>query len=182
MKRRTRTLGALLACALLVGVIGLIYPAGTHSGTAQEVEVRFGALTAGSSAGANDSDASAAVAGSLLSSRTDMLYLNNTNATGAWYAKIASVGESGLASIVSLTVGIDNGTASTPQVVGALGELTQQEGPYVRLEPASTNRIYLTQAVTSLLAPTTTLTLDVYAADSPAEDAYVITNLNLTLT
>lgn len=172
----------LAAAALLVGAITLTYPAGTQSATALEVEVRFGPLVAGSSAGQNASDASASVAGSLLSLRTNMLYLNNTNATGAWYVKIASASTSGLANVVSVTVGIDNGTADTAQVVGALGALTQTEGAYTRLEPASANRIYLTQAVSSLLAPDTVLALDVHASDSATGDAYVITNANLTLT
>lgn len=176
----TRAAGVLLAFAL-VGSITLSYPAGTHAMTPQVVEVRFGPLVAGSSAGANYSDASASVAGALVTLATDMLYLNNTNATGVWYVRLVSVSTAGIASIVSLDVGIDNGTASTSQIVGSLGVLTQTEGSYVRLEPASTNRIYLTQAVTSLVAPETVLTLDVYAADSSDGSAYVITNANLTI-
>lgn len=165
-----------------VGSITLTYPAGTHTMSSDLVEVRFGPLVEGSSAGANFSEASAAIAGSLVSLNTSVLYLNNTNATGVWYARLATVSISGVGSIVSLTVGISNGTDSVPQVVGALGALSQTEGPYVRLEPGSTNQIYVTQAVTSLLAPETRLTLDVYAADTPSGSAYVITNANLTLT
>ena len=171
-----------LAAHLLVGSIALTYDPGDQSGVASEVEVRFGALAAGSSGGANASEATASAAGSLLGARTDLLYLNNTNATGAWFVKIESVGATGASNIASLTVGIDNGTASTPQVVGALGALTQSSGSYVRLAPASANRIYVTQSVVSLVGPDTRLTLNVISADDAAGSAYVITNANVTVT
>lgn len=172
---------AVLVAWALMGSITLTYASGTTSAATQLVEVRLGALAAGSAASSDHAEGTASVAGVLVSARTNLLYLNNTNATGAWYVKIAQVSTSGISNVVSLAVGIDNGTASTPQVTGALGALTQTEGSYVRLEPASTNRIYVTQAV-SLVGPDTALALDIYAADTAAADAYVITNANLTIT
>lgn len=172
---------SLLASFALIGSITLAYPAATPASDVREVEVRMGALASVSSVTGNSTEGAASVSGSLLSLRTDMLYLNNTNATGIWYAKISAVQSSGVSNLVSLTIGIDNGTASTAQVTGALGALTQTAGTYVRLEPASANLIYLTQIV-SIVGPDTALALDVVASGDTDDSAYVITNANLTIT
>lgn len=165
----------------LVGSITLTYPSATPSSDVREVEVRMGPLASGSSVTGNHTEGSASTGGSLISVRTDMLYLNNTNASGAWYARIDAVGSTGIANLVYLAIGIDNGTASVAQVTSALGVLTQTTGTYVRLEPASANVIYLTQAV-SFVGPDSSFTLDVVASDGTNDPAYVITNANLTVT
>src|SRR5688572_3222622 len=108
-------LGALAAALVLVGSITVTFPAGEQSASAQVVEVRMGALASGSTVTGNFTEGTASVAGVLITPlTTNMLYLNNTDATNAWYAKIAAVSTSGLANVVSLTVGLDNGT-QTPQ-------------------------------------------------------------------
>lgn len=166
---------------LLVGSIALAAQSTAPAVAPEEVEVRMAPLAAGSSAGQNFSDASASVAGVLISARTNVLWLNNTNATGAWYVRLEAVGATGITNLASVTVGVDNGTASVAQVTGTLGALTQTTGAYVRLEPASANRIYLTQAV-SLLGQGATIPLKVYAADDATGAAYVATDARLTIT
>lgn len=172
---------AVALCVALIGSIVLTYPEGASTSAPRTVEVTMAPLASGSSGGLNGTDGSASVAGSLLSLRTDVLWLNNTNATGAWYAKLISTGTTGLSNAAALAIGIDNGTSSTSQVTASAGALTKTDGTYVRLEPGSANKIYVTQAVT-LLGPDTTVTLEVRAADSTAEEAYVSTTATLTVT
>lgn len=173
---------AAFALALLVsGSVTLTYPSATPSSDVRQVETPLAPLAGGSSVTGSGTEATASVGGSLISLKTNVLYLNNTNATGVSYAKINAVSSSGVSNLVSLTVGINNGTADTAQVTGALGAITQSGGDYVRLEPASTNRIFLTQAVT-LVGPDASLVLDIVTSDTTDDSAYMITNANLTIT
>lgn len=171
----------LAAALVLVGSIQATYETRISNVEPSEVETPMGSLAPGSSGGLNGTDGTASVVGTLLATRTDVLYLNNTNATGAWYARLTSTSSTGIANLVSLELGIDNGTASVAQVIGSLGTLTQKTGAYVRLEPASANKIYIARTVT-LLAVTSTVTLDVRVADDAAESAYLITNAVVSVT
>lgn len=176
-----RTVVVLVVAWALMGSIALTFDAGTTSATGEYVEVRMGALASGSTVTSDYAEGTATAIGVLSSTRTDLLYLNNTNATGVWHVKLAQVSATGVSNIVTLTIGVDNGTSTSPQIVGSLGSITQTEGSYVRLEPASANRIYVTRSV-SLLGPDIAIVLNVYAADTSAANAYVITNANVTIT
>lgn len=171
---------ALAVGLLTVGSITLDYAPGSSATDTFEAEVRLGALATGSSGGMNGTEGSASVVGSLVSVTTDVLYLNNTNSTGAWTVRLASVSTSGLGSVLALEIGIDNGTR-TPQVTGSLGALTQTTGSHVRLEPGSANRIYVTHTVSTLVG-SSAVAMRLYAADDASESAYVVTTMNLTLT
>lgn len=143
------------------------------------VEVPFGKVVAGSSLGANLTNASVSIAGTLLQTSTDILYLNNTNATGVYHARLELVSTTGLANLDLLKLSIDNGTV-TDQILIQLGSITDATGPYVQLEPASTNKIVVTQALALLSAGSVTFT--VHAADDPQESAVVTTRAVLDLT
>jgi hypothetical protein len=110
-----------------------------------------------------------------------VLELNNENATGAHYARLILASSSGIGNLGTLEVGINNGTGLIAQVAGTLGGLTSTTGPLVRLEPGSTNTIYVTQSV-SVLGLTSGVTLDVRVADDPDERAYVTTRATITIT
>jgi hypothetical protein len=163
-----------------VGGLSVTYASATESSIVRTVEVPLAALVAGSTGGLNGTRGAASVANQLVLTTTDMLYLNNTNATGAWFAKLVLTSSSGLTGITSLTIGINNGT-STAQIVGSLGSMTQTSGPYVKLETSSTNKIYLTQTTTALQS-TSTFAFDVYAADSATEAGLVLTSGTITIT
>ena len=172
---------ALALAFALVGSIALSSTSGTSSTTVGQVEVRLGALASGSSGGANGTAGTASVTGTILSATTNLLYLNNTNATGVWLAELNVASSSGVANLPTLTIGIDNGTAQVAQVTGALGVLTKTTGTYVRLEPASANKIYVTAAVTTLgLASSVTVT--VRASVDAGESAYVDTTATIGVT
>jgi hypothetical protein len=145
------------------------------------VQAPLGALAAGSSAGLNGTNGSASVVGGLVSSTTNLLYLNNTDATAAVYAKLSLTSSTGTSGITSLTVGIHNGTAGAPQVAGTAGSLTQTSGSYVRLEPGSANRIYVTQAV-GVVFGSSTLGMDVLVADDLTESVLVRTKVSVSIT
>lgn len=158
----------------------------THASTLtlapQTVEAPFGKLAVGSTVGANATNGSASTAGSVLGATTFMLYLNNTHATLPAYVKLVLTSSSGLTGLTSLSVGVHNGTASTSHIVGSLGSISQSSGSYTRLEPASTNRLYVTQTVDGVLHGSTALSLDVYVADDEAESAYAKTRATFTIT
>lgn len=146
------------------------------------VEVPMGRLAAGSAVGSNATNATASTAGALVSTTTDLLYLNNTNASAPTYARLVLTSSSGLANVVDLQVGIKNGSAQTLQVAGTGGSVTQSSGSYVRLEPGSANRIYLTQTVGLLFSGGATLDMDLLVADDLAETATVREKVRVTIT
>lgn len=164
----------------LVGSIQVVTTATPATIEPTPAEALFGAYAPGSTVGANATNGSASVASALITATTQMLYLNNTNATGIYYAKLILTSSSGLDGITSMTVGINNGT-STPQITAALSAITDPSGDYVRLEPSSTNTIYLTQLAT-ITQTTTNLDIEVYLADDLAESAYYTMRARLTIT
>ena len=176
---RGRLAGVALAL-LLVGSITFTYQSAAPTLDVRAVEVPFGTRAAGASVGANATQGSVSVAGGVLATTTNLLYLNNTNASAAWFAKLTLSSSTGVSNVVALTIGIDNGT-STPQITATLGSLSQTAGPYVRLPPASTNRVYVTQSVTAPGAASS-FTFTVTAADDAAESAYVNTTATLSIT
>lgn len=179
--RLAAALLALVACATVArGGIVLVHSGSSGFFDVVEVEVPFGRLAPGSTVGANSTNASVSVGAALLSTTTDALYLNNTNATGAYYARLVAYSTSGIANLVTLEIGIDNGTR-TEQVVASLGSLTQSSGSYVKLEPGSTNTIYVTNAVTSLLAADSVIRLDVYAAESESGGTFTKTQATVAV-
>lgn len=173
-------LAGLLAAFVLVGSLDLTSDPGNWTLAVGEVETRLGALAPGSSGGLNATQGTASVTGTLLTTTTNLLYVNNTNASGVWYARLNVVSTTGIANLPTLTIGINNGTATATQVVASLGSLTQSTGAYIRLEPASSNIIYVTEAVTTL-GISSTFTLSVYAADDTAESAFVVTNAVISI-
>lgn len=164
----------------LIGSISVDHPGASTSIDVVGVETPFGTSAPGSSVGSNATNASASVAGTLVAATTTLWYLNNTNATGAYYARLTEYSATGVPNLVSFTLGINNGT-STPEVTGALGALTQTSGPYVRLEPASTNTIYVTQAVTALSSGAR-VDVVVDLSDDAQESATLRTFATVTLT
>ena len=173
---------ALLAALLLVGSLQLTHGDSTPSLSPSQAEAAFGALASGSTVGANATNASVSIAGAVaLAATQNVLYLNNTNATGAYYVKLVSTTTTGLAGATTINLGIDNGTASTDQVRVAAGLLTQSGGDYVRLAPGSTNRLYATTLV-SVVFGTGFIAFDAYVADDPEESAYYVMRANLTVT
>lgn len=167
------TVAVLLAAAMLVGVLQSLPLTGEMRVDPEATEVPFGALAPGSSAGTNATNATASLAGTTLLTTTELLYLNNTNATGVWYAKIVLTSSSGISNLLNMRVGIDNGTA-TDQVIALLGSLTQTSGVYVQLPAASTNTIYVTTLVTNP-ALTSTLDMDVQVTSDPSERDLIVT-------
>ncbi len=163
------------------GTIQLVHEPAAGTFDVSEVEVPLGHLAQGSTTGANDTAGVVVIAGSVIGKTTQSFYLNNTNASGAYHARITATDTAGLGQIIALSVGIDNGTSTTDQVVVSQGTLTQTAGAYVRLEPSSTNTIYVTQTVT-VLHGTSTMDLDIRVADDETEAAYVGMTAVLTLT
>lgn len=179
---RAATATAALALTLSILTCGSITVATEGPGATtlvETVEVPLGQLAAGSAVGVNATNGSVNIANSLLLVSTDAFYLNNTNATGAYYAKLVLFSSSGVGNVVALAVGIDNGTR-TDQIKGALGSLTQTSGAYVRLEPGSVNKLYVSQDVVSLLS-TTTIQFEVRLADDEAESAFYTMRARVTL-
>lgn len=175
-----RLLGALVVILLLTGSITLSH-ASTLTLRPATVEAPLGRLASGSSAGANATNGSASVTGALVSTTTDLLYLNNTNASAAVFAKLVLTSSSGVGGLTLLSVGIKNGTTSAAQVAATAGSLTQTSGSYLRLEPSSANRIYVTQSVGALYTGSA-LDMDLYVADDTSESAFVRTKVRVTIT
>ncbi len=178
--RRLLLLG--LALALIPsasGALTLLHTESSGNFRPVEVEVPFGQHVAGSTLGANQTNASVSIAGSLLETTTDILYINNTNATGAHHARLEVIDTTNLANLDLLKLGIDNGT-TTDQIVIETGTVLDSDGTYVKLEPGSTNTIYVTQSLSALT--TTSIAFYVYSADDPQESAFVKTRAELTLT
>lgn len=160
---------SLLLAFALVGSISIAYPTSSPTMTVGLVEVAFGALAAGSTVGLNATNGSASLAGAVLVlTTTSVLYLNNTH-TSPLFVKLVETSASGLADSTTLTLGIDNGTA-TDQVVSAGGILTQTSGPYVQLPASSTNTLYVTTLVSALFG-TGIIAFDVVVADDTDESA-----------
>jgi hypothetical protein len=106
--------GAPLLLALaLVGSLQLTHGDSTPTLQPSAAEVAFGRLAAGSTVGANATNASAAIAGAVtLETTQNLLYLNNTNASGAYHVRLVSTQATGLTGATTLNVGIHNGTAT----------------------------------------------------------------------
>lgn len=173
-----------LVVVALVVATGVTYPytvASTTVADTEDVEVAFGIAIEGVTIGANATNASVTLARSTVLLTTNALWLNNTNATGAYYARVSLHASSGLDPLLTLLeVGIDNGTLH-PQVTTVVGVLGLTSGEYVKLEPGSTNRIYVTQlfASTAGLAPSFGMTVTL--ADEANASAYSVTRMSLGL-
>jgi hypothetical protein len=173
----------LAAMATGVLLIGSVYVTDVFSSLTTSpvaVEVALGALAAGSSAGTDGTNGVATITGTLLTGTTDLFYLNNSNATGPWHVKLALTGSSGVTNLALLSLGVDNGTTSTPQIAALLGTLTQTSGAYVQLEPGSTNRIYATQAVSVVGLPST-LTVQISVTQETNETTLVTYVMTLSI-
>ncbi len=168
--------------ALLPGAAGLLtllHSESTGSLEPAVVEVPFGSLAPGTDLGLNQTNATVSIAGSILQTTTNILYLNNTNSTGIHFARLEVIDTTNLANLDLLEIGIDNGTA-TDQITILLGAITDSDGTYVRLEPGSSNTIYVTQALAALA--TSSVSFHVYSSDDEAESAFVKTRAQVTLT
>lgn len=167
-----KLLAGLAAALVLTGSITLSHE-GSLAFSPVEVEAPLGRLASGSGIGLNATNGSASVAGALVATTTDLLYLNNTNATSPVWAKLVLTSSSGTSGLLSLAVGIRNASGSEAgQVLGSAGSITQTSGSYLRLEPASTNRIYVTQAVPVVFSGSS-LSMDLLVADDTSESAFV---------
>lgn len=162
------------------GTLTLLHTESTGTFEPIEVEVPFAPHGEGGTMGANNTNASVSIAGTLLQTTTDILYINNTNTTGAHWARLEVADTTNLANLDLLKLGIDNGTTTTDQIIIEVGSLTDADGTYVKLEPGSTNTIYVTQSLSSLT--TSGVTFWVYSADDTQESAFVKTRAQLTLT
>lgn len=145
------------------------------------VEVPFGKLASGSTVGANATNASASMgAGVVVMSTANAFYLNNTNASAPWYVKIVYVASSGAAQLTTGNLGVNNGT-SVDHVTTSSGSVTQSSGSYQRLEPGSTNRLYV-ESLEGVLFGGATIDFDVYASDTPSGASYTVSKGRITLT
>ena len=171
--------------AVLVLAMGITYPFSTGSSLTHDssnVEVPFGIHDAGvTSIGANATNASVTLTRSTTLTTTNVLYLNNTNASAPYYAKITLYASSGAVNRITTGVfGISNGVAN-PQVVISSGTITQSSGSYVTLAPSSTNRIYVTQQFANTGGTDPTFSMIVTLADETNESAYSVTRWALDL-
>ena len=169
-----------LRLGVAAGGIALAHPSGLPLAPAP-VAAPFGRLAAGSAVGLNATNGSASVAGALLTATTDVLYVNNTDPVRPVFARLVLASSSGLAGLLDLQVGIQNASGRTPQVTSTSGSVTQSSGSYVRLEPASTNRIYVTQTA-ALLFSGATVSMDMHVADDAAESARAVSKLVVSVT
>lgn len=170
MRADAPLLAILLATSLLTGNITLVTTSATAEVAPTTGEVTFGALVAGSTVGANATNASASVNGALTSTTTHLWYFNNTNASTPYHVKLVLLNTPGVTSITSLTIGIDNGTSNVAQVTTSLGSLTKTDGNYVRIDPGATVRIYATHLV-GLTFSSAQFQLEAYVADDTSESA-----------
>lgn len=141
----------------------------------------FGALLAGTTLGANLTNASASLPARTIVSGTDnVLYLNNT-ATSVSYVKLVHVSSSGLANLATLNLGVNNNSGSADHVKIGSGSVTQAAGAYQRLDASSANRIYAT-TLAGVLFTTGSVTFDVYVSDTASGDSFALTKARLTIT
>ncbi|HUR68809.1 MAG TPA: hypothetical protein VM370_06140 [Candidatus Thermoplasmatota archaeon] len=174
-----------LSLALRVGSGGILVTHATSapSLTATTVQVPFGKLVAGSSVGSNATNATgSAAAAVVVAGTTDYFYLNNT-ATSASFVKIVETSAgSGVSALTTMNLGVTNSTGSSVNhVTLANGGFTQTSGSYQRLEPSSTNRIYV-RSLEGVLFGSATVTFDVYVSDTSAGDSYIVSKGSVTLT
>jgi hypothetical protein len=182
---RASALSAALVVVLVAGVAAAgislrTTPSGATVGP-EHGEVVFGRLASGSSVGLNATNASASVNGALITTTTNLWYLNNTNASAPYFARIVLTSTPGISDVTSLKLGIDNGTASVDQVTATLSTFTKTDGAWVRLEPGATVRIYATHLV-GLTFGTANLPLEVYVADDTTPTAYYTMRATLSMT
>ncbi len=180
MRRLILLLAGVALVPVASGALTLLHTESTGTFEPVGVEVPFGQHVAGSTLGVDNTNASVSISGSLLETTTEILYINNTNASGAHWARLEVVGTTNLANLQLLEIGIDNQTTTTDQIIIDTGTLLDGDGTYVKLEPGSTNTIYVTQSLGSLT--TSGVTFWVYSADDPQESAFVKTRAQLTLT
>lgn len=147
-----------------------------------QVTVPFRPLLAGSSVGANSTNATLSVnAPTILQSTQNALWVNNTHGTAASFVRLVHVGSSSTSDVSVGRIGIDNGTTSADHVIFASGSLTQPSGAWQRLAPASANRLYVT-SLEGLLFDGATVEIDMYVSDTAAGSSYVLTKARFTLT
>lgn len=176
------TLSGILLALALVGSITLSHGPSTPTMTISPVEVALGPLLAGSSVGANATNGSVTFAGATsLLTTTDLLYLNNTNASRTYYVKLMEYSSTGLALATTINIGVNNGTANTDQVLVSLGAVTQSSGPYVPLPPGTTGKIYASTLV-SVVYGTGMIGFEVLVADDASETAYYSMRSVVTVT
>lgn len=170
-----------LQLAVGAGGIQLEHTTSAPSLDVATVEVPFGKLATGSTVGANATNASASIsAGVVVTSTANAFYLNNTNASAAWYVKIVYVASSGIAQLTTGNLGVNNGT-SVDHVIISSGDVTQPSGSYQRLEPASTNRLYV-KSLEGVFFGGATIDFDVYASDTPTGASSLVSKGRITLT
>lgn len=175
-----RLLGVFMASLFVTGSITLTRDPSQGALQPRRVEVGMGPLVSGVTVDADGANASVSMVGSKTLRTVNVLWLNNTNASGAWFVRLQSNGTTGLANLVALTIGIDNGT-KTNQVSVSTGLLTLSTGPLVRLPAASANRIYVTLDV-SATGLASEVRFDVIAADDATEAATVVTKGRVAVT
>lgn len=146
---RLRLLAAMLVAHLLIGSVFVPSVLSQVDASPVDVEVRLGRLASGSTVASDGTNATASVVGSVGLLTTHVLYLNNTNATGTWYAKLSLAGNGSLGNLRLARIGINNGVA-TDQIVVFNGAVTQTAGAYVALAPGSVNRVFVSDRVVSL--------------------------------
>ena len=167
---------------LRVGAGGVLVTHTTSASTLSvgAVEVPFGRLAAGSGVGANATNASASInAPTVIASNQNALYLNNTG-TSAWWVKVVLSSSASISDVTTGNVGVDNGTL-VEHVKIASGAVTQSSGSYQRLEPSSTNHLYV-RSLQELIFDGATLDVDVHLSPTSAGDSYLVSKARLTLT
>lgn len=157
----------------------------THAGSApalgvSTVQVPIGKLATGSAVGANATNGTASInAPTLLVSDQDALYLNNT-AGSPWWVKLVHVASSSISDLSTANIGVNNGTLVEHVRISG-GAVTQSGGDLQRLEPSSTNRVYV-RSLEGLLFDGATIDLDIYASPDATGDSYLLSKARITLT
>ncbi len=179
--KRTHTAALLALTIAFVGSLEFVPLPTTMDLDPEPPEVRFEPLWPGSSVGLNATNASVSVNAGIPILTYNILKLPNANTTGAWYVRFVHTSSSNINNLLTMRLGIDNGTAASDQIVALTRNLVQTEGTYVRLEPGTSSTIYV---AASLQVPTKTsvLDFDIYVSDDGTDASRVLMKGQMTLT
>jgi hypothetical protein len=147
------------------------------------VDVPFGKLVSGSSVGSNATNASGSAAAAVaLAGSTDYFYINNT-ATSPSYVKIVeTTATAGISALATMNIGVRNSTGvAVEHVKLSSGSFTQTSGSYQRLEPSSTNYLYV-RSLEGVLFGSATIGFDLYASDTSSGASFALSKGTVTLT
>lgn len=170
-----------LALSVGTGGLRLVHTPSDPLLDARQVETPLGPLATDSLVGANATNGTGSIAAAILiAASSDVFYLNNTNASGVWYVRLVHVASTGLETLTTGNVGVDNGTR-VEHVKTSSGSVTQPSGSYQRLEPGSSNRVYV-HTLEDLLFSTGSVDLDIHVSDTEIGASFTVMKARIVLT